>query len=482
MGLRLRFQTSGARPGASGPVAMTGGVLTVGRGEENDLALPDPERTLSKRHCVIEARGGDYVLVDLSTNGTYLNYAPERLGEAPMPLSDGDVIGLGGYELVVEIEDEAEAPADPLAAAPPPAPPGESPLDALGGGEDDFLSDLLGAPGGEPAPPAAWGPPAASAWDDPFDAPPPGDGWGGASAADHSPAAQDHFRAPSAAAPAIPEDWDASLVAPSAPAVPFAPAEPLAHAEPFAPAAPSEPAGLFAPTDPLVPADPPAASPRGTPAAPVPAAAPAPAAPAPAAQGGSEAAARAFLAAAGAGRADIPDAELAETMARMGRVFAAMVGGLRDILLTRASIKGEMRMDRTMISAGGNNPLKFSVSAEQAVEAMIRPSAPGYLEAEAAAAEALADVRAHEVAMMSGMEAALKDLLARLGPEALARRIETGSSLGGLLGGRKARYWEAYEKMYAQIARETEDDFQSTFGKEFARAYAAQLETLEDKP
>ncbi|SFH79898.1 type VI secretion system-associated FHA domain protein TagH [Albimonas pacifica] len=451
MTLRLRFQTSGAQPGARAAVEMTGGVLTVGRGEENDLTLPDPERTLSKRHCVIEARGGDYVVVDLSTNGTFLNYAPERLGDAPTPLDDGDVIGVGGYELVVEIEAEAPEAADPLAAAPPPAPLGESPLDALGGDGDDFLDDILGGPPARPAPPPAWGPPRAPAWDDPLAEPgPSASGWGGASAADHSPAAQDHFQAPRAAGAVIPEDWDDLFETP--------PAGPASAPE-------------------AAPAPLPAPAPASAPGAPRP---PQPASPAPG-DGGREAAARAFLAAAGMGRAEIPDAELAETMARMGRVFAAMVGGLRDILLTRASIKGEMRMDRTMISMGGNNPLKFSVSAEQAVEAMIRPSAPGYLEAEAAAREALDDVKAHEVAMMSGMQAALKDLLARLGPDALARRIETGSSLGGLLGGKKARYWEAYERMYAQIARETEDDFQSTFGKEFARAYAAQLRTLEDE-
>jgi type VI secretion system FHA domain protein len=165
-------------------------------------------------------------------------------------------------------------------------------------------------------------------------------------------------------------------------------------------------------------------------------------------------------------------------MARLGKVFATMVEGMREILIARASIKSEMRMDRTMITSGGNNPLKFSVSPEQAVEMMIRPNVRGYLDAEAAATEALNDIRAHEVAMMSGMEAALKDLLVRLNPRKLSARIESGSTLGGLLGGKKARYWEAYETHYARIARETEDDFQSTFGREFARAYEDQLKKL----
>lgn len=165
-------------------------------------------------------------------------------------------------------------------------------------------------------------------------------------------------------------------------------------------------------------------------------------------------------------------------MGRLGGVFAAMVTGMREILMTRASIKSEMRMDRTMIGSGGNNPLKFSISPEQAIEAMIRPTVRGYLDADAATAEALNDIRAHEVAMMSGMQAALKDLLRRLGPDQLSTRIESGTSLGNLLGNKKARYWEAYEKMYAQIAKETEDDFQSAFGREFAKAYQAQLQKL----
>ncbi|WP_118136823.1 type VI secretion system-associated FHA domain protein TagH [Oceanicella sp. SM1341] len=479
MTLSLSFQNSGAQPGSTAPVGLRGGALTIGRGAQNDLALPDPDRTLSKRHCVIEARGGDYVILDLSTNGTFLNYGRERLGELPTPLSDGDVILLGAYELVVSITAAPDAPAAapeqvPASYAPPPPDTSAFPGLPDDGGED-FLDALLG-PAAAPAPPAGPAPVAgrpADSWQDPFapatgidpDIGLPGDGPGpedalhrGASAADHAPTGQDHFQAPRTSRALIPDDWD-DLAAPA----PGAGRDPQEAPEPAR--APHAPPPAVPHAAPHVP-PPPAARPA------------APEAPAAAPRGD---AARAFLEAAGAGGAEIPEAELAETMARLGRVFAAMVAGLREILLTRAAIKSELRMERTMISQGGNNPMKFSISAEQAVEAMIRPRLSGYLDAEAAAAEALNDIRAHEVAMMSGMEAALRDLLARLGPDQLAARIETGSSLGSLLGGRKARYWEAYERMYAQIARETEDDFQSAFGREFARAYAEQLHKLEGK-
>ncbi|WP_370049234.1 MULTISPECIES: type VI secretion system-associated FHA domain protein TagH [Salipiger] len=453
MSLMLRLTSSGPLPDGRDRVEMREGALTIGRGEENDLSLPDPDRTLSKRHCVLEERGGDYVLRDLSTNGTFLNYGGERIGEIPAPLSHGDVIQIGGFELVVEIAGAASAPEAPLPPAEdslllPPRPcEGEDVShDPLGGSDDDFLDALLGAPIEPDAQPPAIP-------DDPFAAEPmpfedtPPEAWPapGASAPDHSPAAQDHYTAPEVLSGQIPDDWDA-LFAPEPPAAPLQVPEP-------APAPQPAPVPSPAPTT------------------------PAPVQPSPA-TGTPDAALRAFLDGAGAAHLAIPEAEMTETMARLGRVFAAMTSGMREILMTRAAIKSEMRMDRTMINNGGNNPLKFSISPEQAVEAMIRPTVRGYLDAEAATQEALGDIRAHEVAMMAGMEAALKALLARLGPDQLASRIEQGSSLGGLLGGKKARYWEAYEKMYAQIARETEDDFQSTFGREFARAYQDQIRKL----
>ena len=453
MSLMLRLTSSGPLPDGRDRVEMREGALTIGRGEENDLSLPDPDRTLSKRHCVLEERGGDYVLRDLSTNGTFLNYGGERIGEIPAPLSHGDVIQIGSFELVVELAGAASAPEAPLPPAEDslllPAQPCEAEdvsHDPLGGSDDDFLDALLGAP----AEPDAQHP---AIPEDPFAAEPmptgdtPPEAWPapGASAPDHSPAAQDHYTAPEVLSGQIPDDWD-DLFAPEPPAAPLQEPEP-------APAPQPAPLPSPAPTTPAAVQPSPA---TGTP----------------------DAALRAFLNGAGAAHLAIPEAEMTETMARLGRVFAAMTSGMREILMTRAAIKSEMRMDRTMINNGGNNPLKFSISPEQAVEAMIRPTVRGYLDAEAATQEALGDIRAHEVAMMAGMEAALKALLARLGPDQLASRIEQGSSLGGLLGGKKARYWEAYEKMYAQIARETEDDFQSTFGREFARAYQDQLRKL----
>jgi len=467
MGLTLHMQGSGVMPNGMPSMQLQNGVLTLGRAEGNDIILPDPDRTISSRHCVIEERGNDYVVLDISTNGTFLNYMPQPLGSTPSPLNHGDTISIGPYEFRVEINAGLGAPPmDPYAnlAAPamddllaPLPPEGEDMagfvggLDEAGAATGDAIAALLGdgpavgpsasglsAPPPEPEPlipedEDIFGPGA-----DPFDGM-------DTSAPDHGASASDYFAPPPSQAGGgslIPDDWDLSEPDPT-------PAAPM-------PAAAPTPAPAPAPTVP-----PPAMSAPSTPQA---------VATAPV----SGDAARAFFAAAKAGE-DINDAELVAAMERTGAAYRIMVEGLRDVLMTRASIKSEFRLGQTMISPDGNNPIKFSVGGDQAVEAMIKPNSPGYLAADKAATEAVNDIKAHEVAMMTGMQAAIKTLLERFDPAALSSRIEAKKSL---FGGGKAKRWDVFEKMYGEIAAEAEDDFQALFGKAFAKAYEEQLRKL----
>ena len=48
--------------------------------------------------------------------------------------------------------------------------------------------------------------------------------------------------------------------------------------------------------------------------------------------------------------------------------------------------------------------------------------------------------------------------------------------------GRKARLWELFSELFAEISREAEDDFEALFGREFVRAYEQQISRLhQDK-
>ncbi|AVO37680.1 type VI secretion system-associated FHA domain protein TagH [Pukyongiella litopenaei] len=507
MPVTLKFQSSGTMPGNARPIQMQGGSLTVGRGPANDLVLPDPDRTLSKSHCVIEDHNGNIVIVDLSSNGTFLNYSKIPLGRTPTPLNNGDVLALGSYELLVEISDDLPdiddliaAPAAQGSVSPGRAENAPDPMALLddAGPEGDFLDDLLGG-SNKPTGPSQLNPvdpidellPPIGDEEDPFFGK-PDDGRGdGPAQPMHNPSGQDAFSpqgtGQGAGQSLIPEDWDDDFLNPDPPAA-APPPQPSVVPAPQSETPPGNPPE----NQPEPPADPdaepttvPAAAERPDPpsrgATPPSAAereAAQPAAPQPAATG-DDALLRAFLEALGAEGVQLADEDPARTMARMGRVMKTLVTGMREILMTRTSIKSEFRIEQTMISAGGNNPLKFSVSPEQAIEAMVKPAARGYLGPESAAEQALDDIKAHEVAMLTGMEAALRGVLLKLDPEVLAGRIETSGALGSLLKGKKARYWEVYEKMYADISDQAENDFHDLFSREFARAYSEQLQKLK---
>ena len=517
MAVTLRFQSTGAMPGNGDPIVMRGPSLTLGRGAENDVVLPDPDRVLSKRHCAIENHNGNVVVVDFSTNGTFLNYGKIALGATPTPLNDGDILSVGPYEIQVNVRsaDTSDVIADPIGDAPishgfaTNAPSAADLLDAPGDGSD-FLDDLLDGRDGPVGPGSV-------SRDEPGDdglLPPLGDedilppaedpfSGQGASAAMHTPSAQDHFAAPrtTGGSSAIPDDWDEDFLAPSTPAVanpasgnaqdPFADSVDLSAAsfipDDFGLEGTTEPEPTIEAPSPELeindvplsdPVQVPPASANSVPVEPsvVVSEKPAEAATSPAA---NDAAARAFLKSLGAEDHAVTDQELTSTLSRMGHVLRIMIEGVREVLMTRTSIKSEFRIDQTMIQAGGNNPLKFSISPEQAVEAMIKPKAKGYLDATEATTQALQDVKAHEVAMITGMEAALKGVLARLDPKVLEDKIVVKGAFSSLIKSKKARYWEVYEDMYAEISDQAENDFHDLFAKEFAKAYQDQLNKLK---
>jgi type VI secretion system protein ImpI/type VI secretion system protein len=75
---------------------VSGGEFKIGRGPDNDWIMPDPDKMLSKRHCVIAFRNGGWALADTSTNGTFLNREADPVGPGQIrELSDGDRIRFG---------------------------------------------------------------------------------------------------------------------------------------------------------------------------------------------------------------------------------------------------------------------------------------------------------------------------------------------------------------------------------------------------
>jgi type VI secretion system protein ImpI/type VI secretion system protein len=166
-------------------------------------------------------------------------------------------------------------------------------------------------------------------------------------------------------------------------------------------------------------------------------------------------------------------------MRRAGLAFRAMVAGLRQAMIARAAIKGEFRIEQTMIRARGNNPLKFSADDDDAMAALLGLGRRTEMDAGAAVADALRDIRLHEIAVMGAMQSAVRALLARLDPVALRAEAEQARSL--IPAQRKARAFDAFEALHASITLALADDFDSVFGREFARAYERALSEAESR-
>ncbi|SPO69277.1 type VI secretion system-associated FHA domain protein TagH [Pseudomonas sp. JV241A] len=429
-------------PGQCPEKFIESGAISIGRGPGNDWVLPDPERLVSSQHCVIQYKDGRYYLTDNSTNGVELIHAGIRLRRGNSePLMDGEVIRIGEYEIQARIDSSFKMEdgnplsrdasnsfealmANQAGATPTPSVPA-APKFIQGASSNDTLPDLF-----DFLAPASIAP---------------------VTQPDHVPAQQHDFRPPTPVPPVvpapaspgvIPEDWD-----------PFA--------EPSAPT----PAPVAAPAATAMPAPGPVAEAVAQPA-------PAPVVEALAQPADSSALVQAFLRGAGLEQLRIDSAQVEAQMEALGRSYRLMVEGLIDVLRARSSLKGEFRMQQTMIRPAENNPLKFAPNADEALLLLLRHGNHAFMAPDQAVRDSFDDLRAHQLAVMAGVEAAIKHLLARFEPAQLESRLGEPAGLSKLFGSsRQAQYWQQFTELYSKISGEAEDDFQDLFGREFSRAY-----------
>lgn len=517
-------------PGQETTKFLDRGTISIGRAAQNDWILQDPERILSSKHCTIHHQDGAYFLTDTSTNGVYLNDSDQRIGRGQrVKLKDGDRFILGEYEIAAtlisaaaELE-ETEPDGGPMTDIVPS--PGLAPVIPIieaerpGSGaladmakpsfEEILAEDNIGlrhpvpSPGKaaivtEPpadllAPDRAFFEPPALVPETPLPPlgiletpapPPPEIPAAPVVAPPLAPATSGAIPAGAAeteAEPLIPEDVDfltgLPVTSPAAPATPRPAFKP--PAEPAAPLPFARPPVAAPPAPPLVekPASPAIAV--STPTAPRAPEQPAPAVAEPAGPG-AELLLRAFLDGAGLPHARLAQDQWPEVMANIGAIFRETVQGLMEILLARSDVKGEFRLDRTTIGPVENNPLKTPpgqppLSPEDVMTLLLIRQKDAYMSPVQAVREGFNDIKAHQMAVMAGIQSALNRLLERFDPRNLETRLEHGLLDSILPANRKAKYWDMFNAEYQAIAREAEDDFNELFGDEFARAYEERL-------
>ncbi|MGH8501042.1 MAG: type VI secretion system-associated FHA domain protein TagH [Gammaproteobacteria bacterium] len=409
---------------------------SIGRGQDNDWVLPDEERYLSSRHALIRYRNDIFYLEDVSTNGVYINDSAQVVGKGgPVALNDGDRLRIGDYEIQATIERPPESEVFPDLGLQTQSNIADEadPLRALDSGradrgtvdQDDPFAGLFEQAGAEP---------------------------------DHVSSQNEFFKPPEPVAQSIPDNWDETGFGAATPPIGL----PQQQAHGRSPMTPQE-EHLYEPAS----HDPEAHRPHLA-STPMPTHQPA---------GQPDGGLQAFFSGAGLDESLCPASNGPEALVRQGAIFREMIEGLMDVLRARATVKSTFRMPVTTIKPVENNPLKFPIGVDEALRYLLAPQGSGYLPADAACREGFQDLKDHQLAMMAGLQAALRALLTYFDPKTLEADF---SKKLGLLKRGKSAYWDCYAEFYRRTVRDSvEDNFQSILGEAFASAYEEQIRRLQ---
>ena len=181
-----------------------------------------------------------------------------------------------------------------------------------------------------------------------------------------------------------------------------------------------------------------------------------------------------FGAALGVPLDELDDAAREALAVQAARLLKLSVAGLQQSLRTRNELKNELRLALTTVHSSGNNPLKQSGDAGEALTALLRDSKPGQLPAEQALSHAYRDLQAHQVALFAASRNAVQALFQQFAPEQLSLRFEQQRKpLPATAGSR----WRAYQRHFRAL--EQDDDWsQRLFARDFANTYEEQVRLI----
>lgn len=451
--------------------------LTIGRAPENDWVLPDPY--ISKRHARIRFEGGQFLVEGLGRNPIAIGRADNAIpANEPRLLKVGDRIFFDEYEVLVKLlqrEPPGAAPAAAPAAPPPPPPPPPPEVEATerlsaeqmtGPSDDEGLMVQPSSTGlvttVEPAEdmPASGLPvsdqdellESRTVHEVPEERPPerrslppvpppkelrrpgptpvqgPARGQGVAPAIGKPPT-----RNRSSELQVIPRSASMRVAGPTGPAVARGPSELRASGSARSPA-PRTMRTTVEPSSDLA----------------------------------------LLLKAAG-----VPERDWSPEIAQeLGMILRIAIEGIMGMLRSRADVKSELRLPLTRVQVKENNPLKLCPNVESVLHTLLVQRNPGYLPTAQAFEDAFSDIRNHQSAMFEGLRAAFDSMFASFEPEHLKKGFRVAAK-GGVLGGKKARYWDLYVQRYEHLGENVDESFRRLFGEVFAEAYERHLERMK---
>jgi type VI secretion system protein len=394
---------------------------TIGRATDNEWILPDPERYLSGKHARIDFRAGTYVLVDTSSNGTYVNGAQVPLGKYhDYALKDGDYVRLGEYELLVSIDKTNDFPPEESAIV---AYDGQAPSSAIKKstandlGADLDLSQLL-----EPS---------------------------GLSIADSGARPRDLYgqslpplEHPAASPEASGTPWHMMTRPLKVDTQPKADVQPKASSvienAPSPNMSRSQSLALY--------------------------------------EGDFDIGLAAFCRGAGIDPGSISTDARGAALQLAGQLLRESVLGLMDLNQGRNDFRNKYRIPPPSGDAP-ESPLSLSKGVDEALIRLLTN-----LSTRAGSVDAIRDnfreLKAQNAASMAATRAAFEEFLGRVDPKELEERFDRSGKRGVFGGQSKAKYWELYAEMFAGLAQRPPDGFPHVFTEAFGKTYEARMRAL----
>lgn len=171
----------------------------------------------------------------------------------------------------------------------------------------------------------------------------------------------------------------------------------------------------------------------------------------------------------------VPPERRRDVLAELGRALAETANGLHSVLAARAMVKNEFHIEQTRIRSGDNNAFKFMKSGQDALRKSLARD-HGFLPLARSVREGFHDIKAHEVAAMMAMRAAVSNVLTRMSPQ----RLETDGASSGLFSGRvdKSKLWDRFVELHTSMVDDIDRTTRAYIAEEFTRSYESHVSAL----
>ncbi|HYD87781.1 MAG TPA: type VI secretion system-associated FHA domain protein TagH [Vitreimonas sp.] len=164
-----------------------------------------------------------------------------------------------------------------------------------------------------------------------------------------------------------------------------------------------------------------------------------------------------------------------EVMRRAGAIYRQVVLGVGDLMAERTSIKAEYRLDRTTVSAAGNNPFKWAPTQRVAVDLLCGRN-ESFLSGPAALKASFEDLKKHLLCLIAGSRSAVNATFEHLSPQ----RIEDAAKAPLVVVGKGEACWRQYQRRHEELCLEARATPESIVNRAFKTGYEQQLRELDE--